>query len=329
MPLKVLTPSEFSQAPEAAPGLPPADPALIALQAPDLHLAEPEGHGRLSLWWTQVPEWPGERLGVLGHFAADSEALTVTLLEEGCRRLAQAGCTFAIGPMDGNTWRSYRFVTDPGTEPPFALEPANPAEWPLWWTRTRFEPFQTYQSALERQLEPTDPRLAKVEARLEKMGVRLRPLDLDAFDEELGRIFEVSEVAFRDNVLYTPLARAEFLAMYQKVRPFAQPRLVWLAEQDQPGAAPRPVGFVFTVPDLLEARRGLTPTTLIVKTLAKAPDARLGGLGALLLAKVQSEARNMGFTRAIHALMHDHNSSRNMGQEAEVIRRYTLFGRRL
>ena len=32
--------------------------------------------------------------------------------------------------MDGDTWHSYRFVTEPGTEPPFILEPVNPSHWP-------------------------------------------------------------------------------------------------------------------------------------------------------------------------------------------------------
>lgn len=314
MPLQVLTPDLLTALPD------------LARDRPDLHLTLPGA--RLSLWWQATPPWPGHRLGLVGHFAADSERDARALLEEGCRRLALAGCTLAVGPMDGSTWRRYRLVTDPGTEAPFALEPTNPTTWPTWWQGAGFTPFQTYQSALERRLEAADPRLARVEARLQRLGVTLQPLDPAAFEAGLDAIHEVSELAFQDNVLYTPLDREAFRELYRPIQPHVLPGLVWLATQGGAGG-PRPVGFVFTLPDLLEAARGEPPTTLIVKTLAKVPDPRLGGLGALLLARVQDTARNMGFTRAIHALMHDHNSSRNMAQDAAVIRRYTLFGRAL
>ncbi|MBK8725517.1 MAG: N-acetyltransferase [Holophagaceae bacterium] len=304
--------------------LPALDPAALTLQAPDLHLAEEGGKGRLSLWWTSVPDWPGQRLGVLGHFAAADADTAKTLLDAGCGELARQGCTLAVGPMDGNTWRSYRFMTDDGAFPRFALEPWNSLDWPRWWEATGFAPFQTYQSALEARMASEDPRLPELEARMAAAGVTLRMLDLADFEGELARIFEISETAFAANVLYTPLPKDEFLAMYEKVRPYAKPPLVWIAEQGT-----RPVGFVFCVPDLLQAQRGEKVDTLIVKTLAKVPDKALAGLGKLLLARVQQEAQALGFTRAIHALMHDANRSATMGEDAKVIRRYTLYSKAL
>ena len=310
--------------PAPSAGLPVLAPATLALQGPDLHLAEAEGRGRVSLWWSGVPAWPGKRLGALGHFAAADPDTAGVLLEAACAELRARGCTLAVGPMDGNTWRSYRFMTDACAFPPFALEPWNPAEWPRWWEATGFAPFQTYQSALEARMESKDPRLPELEARLAAAGVTLRMLDLADFEGELARIFEISETAFAANVLYTPLPKDEFLAMYEKVRPYAKPPLVWIAEQGS-----RPVGFVFCVPDLLQAQRGEAVDTLIVKTLAKVPDRALAGLGKLLLARVQREAKALGFTKAIHALMHDANRSASMGENAKVIRRYTLYSKAL
>lgn len=318
----------WADLPAPVEGLPPLDPAQLALHAPDLHLAEEAGRGRASLWWSDVPAWPGHRLGVIGHFAAADPETTTALLDAACAELSAKGCTLAVGPMDGNTWRSYRFMTDDCGFPRFALEPWNPAEWPTWWEASAFTPFQTYQSALEARMASEDPRLPELEQKLGAAGVSMRPLDLGDFDGELARIFEISETAFAANVLYTPLPRAEFLAMYAKIKPYAHPRLVWLAEQATPDRT-RPVGFVFCVPDLLQAQRGLQPDTLIVKTLAKVPDRGLGGLGKLLLAHVQREAQALGFRSAIHALMHDANRSATMGEDATVIRRYTLYSRPL
>lgn len=325
-------PAPFTEAmPAAAAGLPALDPATLGLQAPDLHLTDGDGRGRLSLWWSAVPVWPEHRLGVLGHFAAADAETADALLDAACTELRARGCTLAVGPMDGHTWRAYRFMTDACDFPPFALEPWNPAEWAHWWEASGFSPFQTYQSALEARMESEDPRLPELEARMAAAGVTLRMLDLADFEGELARIFEISETAFAANVLYTPLPKDEFLAMYEKVRPYAKPPLVWIAEQGTgpAGSGKRPVGFVFCVPDLLQAQRGVAVDTLIVKTLAKVPDKALAGLGKLLLARVQREAKALGFTRAIHALMHDANRSATMGEDAKVIRRYTLYSKAL
>jgi GNAT superfamily N-acetyltransferase len=104
-----------------------------------------------------------------------------------------------------------------------------------------------------------------------------------------------------------------------------RPELVLLAEH-----AGRPVGYVFVVPDLLAAQRGEPVTTVIVKTLAVLPGRAYAGLGAVLLAEVHAAARRLGFRRAMHALMHETNTSRNLSAHyAATIRRYALFLRRL
>src|SRR5437868_11557593 len=60
--------------------------------------------GHCSLWWNDVPKLAGERLGVIGHYAARDDACASLLLENACDKLRQRGCTLAVGPMDGNTW---------------------------------------------------------------------------------------------------------------------------------------------------------------------------------------------------------------------------------
>ena len=92
-----------------------------------------EGSGEALLWWRNVPRLPGEALGVIGGFQAKSTAAATDVLARACDALRAERCTLAVGPMDGNTWRRYRFVTEVGTEPPFLLEPTNPPEWPAWW----------------------------------------------------------------------------------------------------------------------------------------------------------------------------------------------------
>lgn len=293
----------------------------------DLRLRESErdGTAEVWLWWTHVPKVSGEKPGVIGGFTATSPAAAAKVLAQAEAELRARGCTVAIGPMDGNTWRRYRLVTDPGTEPPFFLEPTNPAEWPAWWCAAGFEPLAEYFSAATDDLSARDARLDGVAARMAAAGVTIRELDAAKFDEELARIYEVSVVAFQDNYLYTPLAREAFFAQYRAIQARVQPELILLAEHEG-----KPVGYVFAMPDYAQAQRGEPVTTAIVKTLAVLPGRANAGLGALLLGEVHAAARRLGFTRAIHALMHETNKSRNLSAHyARTIRRYTLFAKRL
>jgi GNAT superfamily N-acetyltransferase len=227
--------------------------------------------------------------------------------------------------MDGNTWRKYRFVTDPGTESPFFLEPTNPPEWPVWWRSAGFNPLAEYYSACTDDLTIRDPRLDAAEARMKTAGITIRPLALDQFEQDLARIYDVSVIAFQDNYLYTPLPRDAFLSQYVAVRPHVRPELVLLAEQ-----AGAPIGYVFAIPDYAQAQHDEPVTSIIAKTLAVLPSRTNAGLGAVLLGSVHEAARSLGFTRAIHALMHETNKSRNLSARyAQTIRRYTLFSKRI
>ncbi len=306
------------------------DPELLTQQHVDMHLACVDDFGqvqaRCSLWWSDVPELENEKLGVIGHYATDNDhgeqdVATEVMLNNACFLLKLQGCSRAIGPMDGNTWRHYRFVTDAGTEPAFFLEPTNPPGWPKYWTDYGFEPIAEYSSALTTDLSQRDERLAKVEQRLEQKGIGFRPLNIDDFEQELRRIYAISVLSFSKNYLYTPLNEHDFVTQYMKVKELVIPELTLIAEKDD-----KPIGYLFAIPDINEKKRGEPIKTVIIKTVAVLPENSHAGLGALLVDKVQQQARNMGFERAIHALMFSGNVSRNIsGHYAKPMRTYTLF----
>lgn len=286
---------------------------------------------RGSIWWADTPALPAghdghtQGLGVIGHYAAATDEAAGLLLDHLCARLKAQGCDLAVGPMDGSTWRRYRFITDRGGEPPFFLEPDNPDGYPGQWTSAGFEPIAGYSSGATTDLDSADPRLARVRERLAASGVTLRPIDTHDFDAELIRIFDLSLIGFRGNFLYTPIDRAEFLAMYLAIRPYVRPELTIVAEEHT-GGGPIPVGFLFAVPNLVTPR----PDDVIIKTVAVLPGRIYAGLGALMVEECHRTAASLGYRRAIHALMYDGNESRNISSRyGEAIRRYTLFARRL
>jgi GNAT superfamily N-acetyltransferase len=264
-----------------------------------------------------------QRVGLIGHYAAADDGAAAALLAHACRQLRSEGCTLAVGPMDGSTWRDYRFVTEYGERPQFWLEPYNPPAWPQQFARGGFKPLARYFSALNSNLDYRDRRLERVADRLKAAGVRLRPVGEDTFDGDLRRIFAVARTAFHGNLLYSDLHQRDFLQQFAPLHKLAPLELSWLAEHQD-----RTVGFLFAVPDLREEAREGQTGTVIIKTLAVLPGRAYAGLGQWLLAHVQQRAREAGYSRAIHALVRDVGALRRISARyARVMRRYTLFAK--
>jgi GNAT superfamily N-acetyltransferase len=309
-------------------GVTPIDASDRRLHAPNRHLLAVDNGSlvaRCSCWWRDTAPIGGQPLGAIGHYAAADPGSAVALLTRACQVLSDAGCTTAVGPMDGNTWRRYRFVVDRGPEPPFFLEPDNRDDWPEHWFASGFSVLAHYTSALNEDLTHEDPRTAAVLPTLAEAGISIRCFDPGRADAELRRIYALSLLAFRRNFLYSPIAEGEFLAQNRAILPFVRPELILLAERGD-----ELVGFMFAVPDVLQARRGTAPDTVILKTIAVAPAATGIGLGGVLMDRVQRAARALGFRRAIHALMHEDNISQRISKHyGRTIRRYALFARLL
>jgi GNAT superfamily N-acetyltransferase len=302
-------------------------PELVLLHRPDALLTVVAGKqitARASLWWSQVPKHPSQRIGLIGHFSLCDTNAAEPALTAACGALAENGCTLAVAPMDGSTWRRYRLLTERGPRPLFFLEPDNPDDWPRCFLQQGFFPLARYVSAenedIGRCLSPD----AQAE-RLAAAGFFLRPFNTNDVDQELDGLWQVASAAFEQNFLYTPIDRLEFCASYRHLLPVIRPDLVFVAEKN--GA---PVGFCFAVPDLRQAQRNLPVDTVVLKTVAVLPEYRSLGLGTLLVARSTLAARQLGMRRAIHALMHEHNPSRKLARVfMKEFRAYTLFARQL
>lgn len=316
-----------------SPALPSFDARQIEEHAADKHLCaineNGEIHAHCSLWWKLVPPLANHKVGAIGHYAAANEGAALELLGEAVARLRANGCTIAIGPMDGNTWRRYRFVTGAGSiqppEPEFFLEPANPPECPAQFVRAGFTPIAEYYSALNSHLVRKDERVVAMSARLEGAGIKIRSARAADMQDELRRIYSVSRIAFTRNFLYTELPEEAFVAQYTPLLGRIEPELILLAERETDL-----LGYLFAIPDFAQAMRGAAIDTVIIKTVAILPDLDLRGLGTLLVARAQETGHRLGFRRAIHALMHENNVSRNISRHyAETMRQYTLFSMEL
>ncbi len=273
-----------------------------------------------ALWWHDTPSIEGARVGAIGAFAATNRATALQILAAAKKVLRDAGCHVAVGPMNGTTWRSYRFVTESSGRMPFLLEPGNSESYPEWWSEAGFQDLSHYSSSLV-SLHGTASFPTRLQDRFEKSGVIIRKFDLARFDDELALIYDLSLKCFIHNFLYTPVSKQAFVMGYLKVKEQVDSDFVRIAERD--GKA---CGFLFGIADLEARSRGEDPA-VIVKTLAVDPAARCAGLGSLLVDQVHQSAWGKGYTQAIHALQHQTNTSLKITNrhQGSVFRRYTLF----
>jgi GNAT superfamily N-acetyltransferase len=313
----------------SVPGSYNLSPDVLASHHADEHLMVVEGDSqikaRCSLWWTSTPSIPNECLGLIGHYAADSQAAATVLIADACRRLAVKGCSQVIGPMDGNTWRPYRLITKRGAESIFFLETDNPDTWPMHFIKNGFKPLKSYYASLATDLSCPQPKIQLLNKRLIKEGIKFRQINLDRFEDELHQLYALCLLSFSENFLFTPICEAEFMNMYLPLKPSICPELVLIAEYHG-----SPIGLVFGIPNYLQADRSQTIDTIIIKNLAVHPAQRGIGLGSVLFDRCHSAAKDRGYTRAIHTYMIEDNISRKISAHyARPIREYNLFKKEL
>lgn len=292
---------------------------------PDARLAVFNNAGdlsaRCSLWWQNTPRHSGRTVGYIGHYQANDSQSAASLLASACRRLATNGCMLAVGPVDGSTWMSYRHVVETSGAPPFFMEPRNPPDFPVQLDAAGFTALAHYRSSVQENLSARSERIDRAHDRLHGMGVEIRSLDAHRIDRELHAIHALSLECFEDALLFSPIDFESFKARYRPLLPHIDPELVLLAEHRS-----RLVGYLFGLPDALQTTRGDAVDTVIVKTIAVSPRRRYAGLGHVLTMIAAARARELGYRRAIHALMHERTGSANWSARfGHPIRRYALF----
>lgn len=260
------------------------------------------------------PVWQGGPSATFGAFSSRDSASGRRVLALALDQLRALGIGQVIGPMEGDTWHSYRFVTDSDGSPPFLLEPMNKPHEPGLFQEAGFQPIGSYFSARV-PLTGTNPEMPAP-------GEDFTITCWSGEDPEklFGQVYDLSVEAFSQNAFYKPISRPDFLKMYLPVVPLMKKELIFFATTPQG----RLVGFLFGIPNYAE---GPQTRTVILKTYASL----MRGVGRHLAHAFHSSARGLGYHSAIHALIHDDNLSalRSAAEGAEIFRRYTLFGLRL
>lgn len=282
----------------------------------------------------------GELIGMLGFFEAlnDPEAVRC-LFSEALAYLQSRGCIRFIGPINGDTWHSYRLNIGPWTEPPFLMEPYNAKYYPELWEQNGFLPLEDYYSTRILDVSALCAKLEPFYQRAVKNGCRFRRLETKRFGQELDVLYGLTKRIFAGNFLYTDISREDFGSLYEDAAPLLDSDLIWFAEQSDG----EPLGFVFAFVDYFQAVRAMKgrtslgskcsflwnkkkARTLNVKTLGVCPNTRGSGLAGALMYLAHKHGMQKGLPWANHCLIRSGNVSGKFAFDLGTpLRTYRLY----
>lgn len=278
--------------------------------------------------------------GTIGAFESlEDPAVVRAILGEAAQWLHQQGATEIVGPMDGDTWHRYRFSLGPTDQPPFLMEPYNPAYYPRLWEQAGFQTLEQYHSKRLDDVTPVAEKFQPIHARLLKRGYELQPFDPQNFEEGLRRLYQLSLTIFSQNRLYRDISWEQFCVLYKPMNSVLDSRLAWFAKSPDG----EDVGFMFAIHDYhdaMVAMRGKSnllakmrfvlnrykAKAINLKSMGVVPGHRRSGIGVALVCEIYRQMLAMGYKRANLCLIHDDNpSSRLDGGFASILRRYRLY----
>ena len=283
--------------------------------------------GSLHLWHNR-PDYNGRKTSYIGNvnihekYRKNEEQLFNKIFEE----LKKEGIETIIGPLNGTTWNTYRYVTEKGNGRPFLLEPWNEDYSVSLFEKLGFKPLAGYISTVMEGMNSNGRK--NLDKKIEKLkkfdyykDIRVESAENKDLLKVLNKVYDLTVEAFKNNFLYSELEREIFLKMYMSyedkiVKKFF--KMLYLKGEL--------IGYVFGIPDYTELGYKGKIDTIILKTIAVSPEYNGKGMGYILINSLVEEAEKEGYENVIYALMHESNVSKNIGLLlGNILRRYTLF----
>ena len=252
-----------------------------------------------------------KELGTLGFFEVDVGHHLYTqaaqmLIETGIAWLQQqAAVKRIIGPINFNTWFSYRFRVKPVDDLIFSWEPVNPPAYLALFKAQGFSPQYFYDSrgfdGLAQVEKRSQPGLVKATG----LGYTFRPFDLSAgqIEKEVALVHRISLQGFGDQHFFEPIPATIFKQIYVPIAQKGALEYAFFA-QDPSG---QEIGFMYGFAD---------GDYIVFKSTAVKPEHRGKGVFGALSHLMAKKAVSQGFTQFVMALMT--TQSKHEGQMVKV-----------
>jgi GNAT superfamily N-acetyltransferase len=280
-----------------------------------------------------------ENAGFFGFFeCVDDLAVAEALLQRARQWAFDRGAQFIRGPVSPSTNYECGLLVEGFDSDPMVMMTYNPPYYAALMDRVglrKAKDLLAYISnSSEVQLEKIERAARRVFA---KTGVRVRPINMKAFDAEVARVWEVYCAAWRHNWGFVPMSREEFFQMGKEMKQILKPELVLIGEVGE-----KMVGFALALPDINQAlkpaRGRLLPTGLFkilyhqrliksvrVLALGVVEEHRSSGLPAAFYATLVRNARKLGYGPCEMSWILEDNILMNRSLEVMGAKRYKTY----
>jgi len=290
-------------------------------------------------------ELHAERAGWFGFFdTIDDYIVAAALLKVALITLKQEGMTILRGPASFSVNHEWGFVVEGFDRPPAILMPYNRPYQPAFAERFGFRKcMDLFAWETSRDIHFPERMITLAGKATERYRVRVRPLNMRRFEDEVRTIHGIYNTAWENNWGATPMKWEEFAHLAKGLKQIVDPDLALVAEID--GA---PVAFALSVPEMNQAlihlNGRLFPTGLFkllwhtkvrnkitsLRTVALGvlPEHRRRGVDTVLILRTYLNAVPKGYTYSELSWVLETNTPLNSIAErlgARITKRYRLM----
>ena len=187
--------------------------------------------------------------GWVGFFDCfDDPAVAAGLFNTACSWAAGRGADTCVGPANFTTNDELGLLVEGFDDPPSILTLQNPRYYESLWVDNGWEQaMDLWGWNFDRPSTALSDRQRRTLERLQKRAkVRPRTIDMDDYDAEVGRFFEIYNSAWQDNWGFAPMPEAEVRHLAKQLRQIIRPEWAFGLETDEG----EPVAVCLALPDM-------------------------------------------------------------------------------
>ena len=280
-----------------------------------------------------------EKAGFFGFFDCVNDVEVARALLQTARAWTRdRGAEFLRGPVSPSTNYECGMLIDGFDSSPMVMMTYNPRYYPELMDKIGLRKAKDLYAYLSNANTIDMKKINRVADKVLKTnGVRVRPINMKDFQNDVAKVWEVYGAAWMRNWGFIPMTREEFFLMGKEMKMILKPDLVLIGEVGN-----RVVGFALALPDVNQALKpangSLFPTGLLkilyyqrliknvrVLALGVVEEYRASGLAAGFYATLVRNARKLGFGDCEMSWILEDNVLMNRSLEVMGAKRYKTY----
>jgi hypothetical protein len=248
----------------------------------------------------------------LSHYECENDETTSALLLNSivdyCKKIDYK---YIIGPMNGSTWKNYRFATAP-IKDSFFTETFHKEYYIEQFEKFGFEIAGNYHTQKGKVEHPEKT------PTFSNKHIKFRKIDLDNYESELKQIYHFSSEVFKHNFLFTETNEDSFINKYRLIKPYLNPDFILIAEENN-----EMIGLILTLHDYFNTEE----KRLIIKTICRKNGRKYLDVADELIYRIVETGKEQGYETMLHAFMFHNNASNRLSNhyKGNLFRLYKLF----